>query len=143
MFFVNKPPTYIRFEDVEMIEFKRMDLERRFDLQVTLSSGHNLLFSNIDRPEFDSIYSFLQEKRLPMSSIKDSLKRQRTTQDEDLGQALDDEEEEEEEDEEEEDEDFDPNKKEDDESDHQDGESPEEELPESEEEDEEAADEED
>eukprot|EP00871_Galdieria_phlegrea_P001031 jgi/Galph1/1929/GphlegSOOS_G608.1 len=107
LFFVNKPPTYIRFEDVEMIEFKRMDLERRFDLQITLSSGHTLLFSNIDRPEFDNIYSFLREKKLPMSSIKDALKRQRTEEnieadegnDEELG--------------EEEDEDFDPNEKED------------------------------
>jgi structure-specific recognition protein 1 len=117
MFFVNKPPTYIRFEDVEMIEFKRMDLERRFDLQVTLSSGHNLLFSNIDRPEFENIYSFLQEKRLPLSNIKESLKRQRVQDDEhDEGLGEDEDLDEEEE---EEDEDFDPNKKE--ESDQEEG----------------------
>ncbi|GJD08708.1 FACT complex subunit SSRP1 [Galdieria sulphuraria] len=93
---------------VEMIEFKRMDLERRFDLQITLSSGHSLLFSNIDRPEFDNIYTFLEEKRLPMSTIKEAFKRQRTPA-EQQDDNLDDEDDEQEE--EEEDEDFDPNKK--------------------------------
>ncbi|KAJ8906504.1 hypothetical protein NDN08_002997 [Rhodosorus marinus] len=64
-FFVNKPPTYVRFDDVQIVKFKRMDLERRFDLLVQTVQGQKLLFSNIDRPEFKHILKFLNDKNVP------------------------------------------------------------------------------
>mmetsp|Transcript_11206 Transcript_11206/g.34297 ORF Transcript_11206/g.34297 Transcript_11206/m.34297 type:complete len:508 (+) Transcript_11206:111-1634(+) len=70
LFFVNKPPTYIRFDDIQIVKFKRMDLERRFDLFLQTTTGQNLLFSNIERPEFDRISRFLQDKNVPMEIPK-------------------------------------------------------------------------
>jgi len=71
-FFVNKPPTYIRFDDIDLIEFKRMDLERRFDLSVTTNAGQTLLFSNIDRAEFENIYGFLKAKDVTMEGAAEA-----------------------------------------------------------------------
>lgn len=73
-FFVNKPPTYIRYDDVDVVEFKRLDLERRFDMSLQLSSGSTLLFTNIDRSEFDLIFKFLESKEVPIDNAE-SLRR--------------------------------------------------------------------
>lgn len=73
-FFVNKPPTYIRYDDIDSAEFKRMELERRFDLAFSLISGSNLLFSNIDRTEFQLIFKFLESKEVPIENA-DVLRR--------------------------------------------------------------------
>lgn len=72
-FFVNKPPAYIRYDDIDFVEFRRMDLERRFDLFVTLSTGDNknYLFTNIERSEFDPIFKFLyDEKKVPVENAE-------------------------------------------------------------------------
>lgn len=72
-FFVNKPPTYIRYDDMDYVEFRRMDLERRFDLFVSLSTGSNqtYLFTNIERTEFDPIFRFLYEtKKVPVENAE-------------------------------------------------------------------------
>jgi structure-specific recognition protein 1 len=69
-FFVNKPPTYIRYDDIELVEFKRMELERRFDLSLSLSTGSTLLFSNIDRSEFLLIFKFLETKQVPIENAE-------------------------------------------------------------------------
>eukprot|EP00184_Porphyridium_aerugineum_P000670 CAMPEP_0184693712 /NCGR_PEP_ID=MMETSP0313-20130426/1875_1 /TAXON_ID=2792 /ORGANISM="Porphyridium aerugineum, Strain SAG 1380-2" /LENGTH=543 /DNA_ID=CAMNT_0027151857 /DNA_START=85 /DNA_END=1716 /DNA_ORIENTATION=- len=66
MFFLNKPPTYIRFDDVDLVEFKRMDNNRSFDLSVTLNNGQVTVFSNIDRGEFEVIRDFLEAHKVPM-----------------------------------------------------------------------------
>eukprot|EP00188_Purpureofilum_apyrenoidigerum_P006284 Plantae.Rhodophyta-Purpureofilum_apyrenoidigerum.ctg9488.p1 GENE.Plantae.Rhodophyta-Purpureofilum_apyrenoidigerum.ctg9488~~Plantae.Rhodophyta-Purpureofilum_apyrenoidigerum.ctg9488.p1 ORF type:complete len:525 (-),score=129.96 Plantae.Rhodophyta-Purpureofilum_apyrenoidigerum.ctg9488:1404-2930(-) len=71
LFFVNKPPTYIRFDDIQVVKFKRMDLERRFDLSLQTTTGQTLLFSNIERPEFDRISKFLQDKNVPVEIPKE------------------------------------------------------------------------
>uniref|UniRef100_A0A7S1TCE2 FACT complex subunit SSRP1 n=1 Tax=Compsopogon caeruleus TaxID=31354 RepID=A0A7S1TCE2_9RHOD len=70
-FFVVKPPTYIRFDDIEEIEFKRMDMEKRFDMAVTTLSGNTFLFSNIDKVEFDNIHKFLKSKKIPLSGTRE------------------------------------------------------------------------
>lgn len=67
-FFVNKPPTYIRYDDIDMVEFKRMDLENRFDIAMQVASGQHLLFSNIDRTEFILIFKFLETKQVPIEN---------------------------------------------------------------------------
>jgi structure-specific recognition protein 1 len=73
-FFVNKPPTYTRFEDVDLVEFKRLELERRFDLSLQLSGGSSLLFTNIERTEFEVIFKFLEGKQVPIDNA-DVLRR--------------------------------------------------------------------
>lgn len=76
-FFVNKPPTYIRYDDMDYVEFRRMDLERRFDLFVSLSTGSNqtYLFTNIERSEFDPIFKFLYEaKKVPVENAEQLIK---------------------------------------------------------------------
>lgn len=72
-FFVNKPPSYIRYDDIDYVEFRRMDLERRFDLFMALTTGSNTtyLFSNIERSEFEPIFKFLYEsKKVPVENAE-------------------------------------------------------------------------
>lgn len=72
-FFVNKPPTYIRYDDIDYVEFRRMDLERRFDLFMALSTGNNTtyLFTNIERADFEPIFKFLYEsKKVPVENAE-------------------------------------------------------------------------
>lgn len=69
-FFVNKPPTYIRYDDIDTCEFKRMELERRFDLSFSMSAGNTMLFSNIDRTEFSVIFKFLESKQVPIENAE-------------------------------------------------------------------------
>lgn len=71
-FFVNKPPTYIRFDDVEEIDFRRLDVDRRFDMHVSVSGSGTgaFLFSNIDRSEFDAILRFLDGKGVPIEHVE-------------------------------------------------------------------------
>lgn len=105
-FFVNKPPTYIRYDDIDFVEFRRMDLERRFDMFLALSSGsgRGYTFTNIDRTEFEHIFKFLYEtKSVPIENAE-HLKR---TGGRTRVQLVDDDD-----DSESEDEDFDPNAKE-------------------------------
>jgi structure-specific recognition protein 1 len=78
-FFVNKPPTYLRYEDVDFVEFKRLEMDRRFDLQVVLLSGSTLLFTNLERSEFSALYRFLGSKQVRMVGIPPSLLRSATT----------------------------------------------------------------
>lgn len=72
-FFVNKPPSYIRYDDIEYVEFRRMDLERRFDLFISMSTSSNTtyLFSNIERTEFEPIFKFLYDtKKVPIENAE-------------------------------------------------------------------------
>lgn len=72
-FFVNKPPTYIRYDDIGFVEFRRMELERRFDLYMSLTtgSGRSLVFTNIDRTEFEVIFKFLHDdKNVPVENAE-------------------------------------------------------------------------
>ncbi len=103
-FFVNKPPTYIRYDDIDFVEFRRMDLERRFDLFMSLStSGQTYSFTNIERSEFDIIFKFLYEnKNVPVENAE-HLKRTGGRQRVEMVDDGDDSESE--------DEDFDPNAK--------------------------------
>lgn len=75
-FFINKPPTCVRYDEVDYVEFQRMDLERRFDLSFSTSGGQNYLFSNIEREEFSVIFDFLEKKGVVVENA-DALRRGR------------------------------------------------------------------
>ncbi|KAF0751700.1 hypothetical protein AaE_006288 [Aphanomyces astaci] len=74
--FIHKPPTYIRYSDVETVEFQRYtgqsgsSLSRNFDLVVTTrpvgddDEPHDIMFNAIDRREFPELSQFLAAKKL-------------------------------------------------------------------------------
>ncbi|ETV76651.1 hypothetical protein H257_09140 [Aphanomyces astaci] len=76
LLFIHKPPTYIRYSDVETVEFQRYtgqsgsSLSRNFDLVVTTrpvgddDEPHDIMFSAIDRREFPELSQFLTAKKL-------------------------------------------------------------------------------
>eukprot|EP00178_Gracilaria_changii_P000950 TRINITY_DN1126_c0_g1_i1.p3 TRINITY_DN1126_c0_g1~~TRINITY_DN1126_c0_g1_i1.p3 ORF type:complete len:494 (+),score=76.60 TRINITY_DN1126_c0_g1_i1:4098-5579(+) len=76
-FFVNKPPTCIRYDDIDFVEFRRMDLERRFDLFIAMTTGTNQthLFTNIERSEFEPIFTFLHDTKKVHVEGAEQLKR--------------------------------------------------------------------
>lgn len=52
-------PTFIHYDDNDFVEFCRIDLERCFDLFISLTTSYNcmLTFTNIRRTEFGVIFS--------------------------------------------------------------------------------------
>lgn len=76
-FFINKPPSYIRYDDIDYVDFRRMDLERRFDLFVALNTGNGqtYLFTNIERSEFEPIFNFLDKTKGIVVDNADQLRR--------------------------------------------------------------------
>jgi structure-specific recognition protein 1 len=75
--FINKPTVYIKFEDIEIIDFKRYDQNaatRNFDLVITLKSSavssnepKEYNFSSIDRAEFPALIDYIQSKEIPVN----------------------------------------------------------------------------
>eukprot|EP00029_Vermamoeba_vermiformis_P014822 TRINITY_DN993_c0_g1_i1.p1 TRINITY_DN993_c0_g1~~TRINITY_DN993_c0_g1_i1.p1 ORF type:complete len:596 (-),score=209.48 TRINITY_DN993_c0_g1_i1:85-1764(-) len=69
LFFVHKPATHIRFEEVDNIEFSRIGTDgantnRTFDLVATLKNGSSFSFTSIQRNEYASLYNYLSTKGL-------------------------------------------------------------------------------
>ncbi|CAK4069669.1 unnamed protein product [Aphanomyces euteiches] len=100
--FIHKPTTFIRYEDIDYIEFQRYagqsgsSASRNFDLLVSCRAvGQELpyetLFSAIDRREFPELSQFLTSKKLKIRNLKDtqagggSAPQQRGALDEALG----------------------------------------------------------
>ncbi len=61
--FVNRPLTYISYKNIESIEFQRLEFSTRFDILFSFvddeKEKHSILFSNIEKSEFDGIFEFL------------------------------------------------------------------------------------
>lgn len=81
--FIHKPTTFIRYEEVEYIEFQRYagqtgsSASRNFDLLVMCKPvgqepAREFLFSAIDRREFPELSQFLGSKRLQIRNLKES-----------------------------------------------------------------------
>lgn len=72
--FIHKPPVFIKFDEVQSVEFQRyaggQGSTRNFDLCVTLeksagdTSAKEYIFSGIDRSDFNSLYGFLSGKKI-------------------------------------------------------------------------------
>eukprot|EP01127_Copromyxa_protea_P022843 TRINITY_DN839_c0_g2_i1.p1 TRINITY_DN839_c0_g2~~TRINITY_DN839_c0_g2_i1.p1 ORF type:complete len:583 (-),score=149.51 TRINITY_DN839_c0_g2_i1:38-1681(-) len=69
-FFIHKPPTHIRHEEIIQVEFLRMNdtTNRTFDIQFDLDSGQVLPFKSISRDDYSPLFNFLIEKGI---KIKD------------------------------------------------------------------------
>lgn len=81
--FIHKPTTFIRYEEIEFIEFQRYagqsgsSASRNFDLLVSCKSvggepAREFIFSAIDRREFPELSQFLTSKKLRIRNLKES-----------------------------------------------------------------------
>ncbi|DAZ94605.1 TPA: hypothetical protein N0F65_005368 [Lagenidium giganteum] len=81
--FIHKPTTFIRYEEIDYIEFQRYagqsgsSASRNFDLLVSCKSvggepAREFLFSAIDRREFPELSQFLTSKKLRIRNLKES-----------------------------------------------------------------------
>lgn len=64
-FFVHKPPTYIRYDTVESVEFARVGTgltNRTFDLIVLLKNDTTHVFTSLPKEEYNSLLQFLRGK---------------------------------------------------------------------------------
>lgn len=81
--FIHKPTMFIRYEEIEFIEFQRYagqsgsSASRNFDLLVSCKSVggepvREFMFSAIDRREFPELSQFLTSKKLRIRNLKES-----------------------------------------------------------------------
>jgi len=100
-FFVHKPPTHIRFEEIDTVEFARVNTTssststRTFDILMTLKSGSLMQFTGIQRQEYSSLFNFITAKQLKIKAGKNVVEFNKAEEEE---KGEDDEEEEEDED---------------------------------------------
>ncbi|KAL6078360.1 FACT complex subunit SSRP1 [Balamuthia mandrillaris] len=80
-FFIHKPPTFVRYSEVSMVEFSRVSSglgagagavsNRTFDLIVNLKAGGDVQFTGIQRNEFKGLFQFIHKKGMPVKKITD------------------------------------------------------------------------
>lgn len=78
--FIHKPTLFIKFEDVESVDFKRMEASnsatRNFDMTITVKAGSSdnkdkdYTFSAIDKSEYNYIFDFLSAKNMNILTAK-------------------------------------------------------------------------
>jgi len=73
-FFVHKPPTHIRFDDIEAIEFSRVSSSnsssnRTFDLLISVKNSGAFQFTGIQRAEYSNLYNFISGKKLTIKLV--------------------------------------------------------------------------
>jgi len=73
-FFVHKPPTHIRFEDISSVDFLRVNTDstnRTFDFGINLNNGNVVMFKSILREEYSALFQFITSKQLTILNFKD------------------------------------------------------------------------
>lgn len=67
--FVYKPPIFIRFEDVQGVNFARSGgSNRSFDIEVNTRGDTVYTFSSIEKEEYSKLYDFLKSKKINVKS---------------------------------------------------------------------------
>ena len=67
--FVYKPPIFIRFEDVQGVNFARSGgSNRSFDIEVNTRGDTVYTFSSIEKVEYGKLYDFLKTKKINVKS---------------------------------------------------------------------------
>ncbi|RLN29885.1 FACT complex subunit SSRP1-B-like [Panicum miliaceum] len=80
-FFLPKPPTLILYEEIEYELFERLGAagvnisSQYFDLLVKLKNDQEHLFSNIQRIEYQNLFSFISDKHLKILNPGDGQRR--------------------------------------------------------------------
>jgi len=69
-FFIHKPTSYIPYSAISLCSFARLgnstSTNRTFDLEVKLKDGSDYQFTSIQRNEFQNLYNFLVERKIPV-----------------------------------------------------------------------------
>ncbi|CAF2089966.1 unnamed protein product [Brassica napus] len=72
-FFLPKPPTLILHDEIDNVEFERHVAGganmHYFDLSIRLKTDHEHLFRNIQRNEYNNLYSFISSKGLKITNL--------------------------------------------------------------------------
>jgi len=74
-FFIYKPATYVRHDEIAAIEFSRVSKDtgstsqRNFDITLNLKNGDSLAFSGIPRNEFKPLFKFVNDKGLKIINL--------------------------------------------------------------------------
>ncbi|KAJ0254040.1 FACT complex subunit SSRP1 [Hirschfeldia incana] len=72
-FFLPKPPTLILHDEIDTVEFERHVAGganmHYFDLSIRLKTDHEHLFRNIQRNEYNNLYSFISSKGLKITNL--------------------------------------------------------------------------
>lgn len=79
--FIHKPTVIIKFEDIQLVEFKRYEAAansatRNFDLSITLKDsaqllpgeGRDYVFMSIDRSEYNNLFDYIRTKEIPVKN---------------------------------------------------------------------------
>eukprot|EP00924_Labyrinthula_sp_SR-Ha-C_P015693 maker-scaffold_4-snap-gene-7.0-mRNA-1 protein AED:0.01 eAED:0.01 QI:367/1/1/1/0.66/0.5/4/90/628 len=72
-FFIHKPATYLRYEDIQHVEFLRLDTtdNKFFDLEVVSRTGQEsqkYQFSNIEKEDYPQLFSYLKKKGISIKN---------------------------------------------------------------------------
>jgi len=73
-FFVHKPPTYIRFEEISSVDFLRVtndSTNRTFDLGINLNNGTSVQFKSLQREEYTPLITFFKQKKISIRNFQD------------------------------------------------------------------------
>nr|CAB3460427.1 unnamed protein product [Digitaria exilis] len=79
-FFLPKPPTLILHEEIEYVLFEHHGSaanmsSQYFDLLVKMKNDQELLFSNIQKSEYQNLFSFISSKHLKILNLGDGQRR--------------------------------------------------------------------
>ena len=74
-FFIIKPATYIRYDDIDSIEFTRVTQvetgsNRNFDLRIMLKTGIQHEFNHLSRAEYSNVFNFLAKSGIRIKGTK-------------------------------------------------------------------------
>jgi len=68
--FVYKPPIFVKFDDVQSVNFARSGgTNRSFDIEVNTRGETVYTFSSIDKEEYTRLYEFLKSKKIMVKSV--------------------------------------------------------------------------
>jgi len=68
--FVYKPPIFVKFEDVQAVNFARSGgTNRSFDIEVNTRGDTVYTFSSIEKDEYGRLYEFLKSKKISVKSV--------------------------------------------------------------------------
>jgi structure-specific recognition protein 1 len=73
-FFVHKPPTYIRFDEIGSVDFLRVtndSTNRTFDLGINLNNNTALQFKSLQRDEYSGLFNFFTKKKIVIRNFQD------------------------------------------------------------------------
>merc|ERR1719167_133916 len=70
MIFIYKPPIFVKYEDVQSINFARSGgTNRSFDIEVSTRGDTVYTFSSIEKDEYSRLYDFFKAKKIAVKTV--------------------------------------------------------------------------